>query len=69
LREIYCLAHDRGLSYLLAGFDTRDPLLKPASAYPHVPYPSRLYLAQWPDGDRMYDQLDGRLAYADIATL
>jgi hypothetical protein len=77
LREMYKCAQQRGLSYLLAGFDARDTLLKPASEYANVIYPSRLYLAEWRDGDSGEDdrsehtgrQLDGRPAYADIATL
>jgi hypothetical protein len=69
LREVYNFARSRGLDYLLAGFDSRDPLLPAAEEYSHVTYPSRLYFAEWPDGGCSYGQLDGRPAYLDIATI
>jgi hypothetical protein len=69
LHEIYTLAAERGFEYLLIGLDARDPLLRVARAYPHVAYPSRLYLASWPDGGHSYEPLDARPAYVDIATL
>jgi len=69
LREIYGLAARRGFDYLLVGLDVRDPLLDVARAYTHVAYPSRLYLASWPNGGSCYEPLDARLAYVDIATL
>ena len=43
-----------------------------ARAYPHVAYPSRLYLARcyWVQSEsRLHEQLDDRPAYVDIATL
>ncbi|HEY1758527.1 MAG TPA: hypothetical protein VGG72_24365 [Bryobacteraceae bacterium] len=69
LREIYNHARERRLSHLLVGLDARDPLLRAVREYVHVVYPSRLYLAEYPDGERIYEQLDGRPAYVDIATL
>jgi hypothetical protein len=69
LRELYNLACARRFSHLLVGLDSRDPLLPAAREYAHVVYPSRLYLAEWSDGDRLYEQLDERPAYVDIATL
>lgn len=69
LREVYNLAHDRGFEYLLVGLDSRDPLLPVAREYPHVAYPSRLYLAEWPDGGHLHEQLDRRPVYVDISTL
>lgn len=69
LRELYRLARARRLGYLLVGLDSRDPLLPTAQEYSHVVYPSRLYLAEWPDGGSIHEQLDGRPAYVDIATL
>jgi hypothetical protein len=69
LRELYSLARFRGFKYLLIGLDARDPLLPVAKEYTHVAYPSRLYLAEWPDGGHVYEQLDRRPAYVDIATL
>jgi hypothetical protein len=69
LRELYSLARSRRLQYLLIGLDARDPLLPVAREYSHVLYPSRLYLAEWPDGEGIHEQLDGRPAYVEIATL
>jgi hypothetical protein len=69
LRELYNLAAARRLGHLLVGLDSRDPLLSAAREYPHMLYASRFYLAEWPDGGRFYEQLDGRPFYVDIATL
>jgi hypothetical protein len=69
LRDVGALAAERGFEYLLVGLDARDPLLDVARARPHVAYPSRLYLASWPDGGPSYEPLDARPAYLDIATL
>ena len=69
LRETYSTAARRGFDYLLVGLDIRDPFLSVARSYPHVAYPSRLYLATWPDGGPLYEPLDARPAYVDIATL
>ena len=65
LREVYNLASARRFDYLLVGLDARDPLLKIVSAYPHVAYPSRLYLGTFltgSNGDRLHEQLDDRPA-------
>jgi hypothetical protein len=69
LRELYSRARLRGFEYLLIGLDARDPLLPVARKYAHVLYPSRLYLAEWPDGGHFHEQLDDRPAYVDIAAL
>lgn len=69
LRAVYNLAHARGFSYLMVGLDARDPLLPAARAYGHVLYSSRFYLAEWPDGGHLHEQLDQRPAYVEIATL
>lgn len=69
LREVYNLACARRADYLLIGLDARDPLLRPARAYRHLSYGSRLYLASWRNGGPCHEQLDDRPAYVDIATL
>ena len=69
LRDLYNLACGRRLGLLLVGLDARDPLLPAARECAHVVYRSRLYLAEWLDESRIYEQLDGRPAYVDIATL
>jgi hypothetical protein len=69
LRQLYNIARARNFEYLLIGLDVRDPLLRVAREYSHVPYRSRLYLAEWPNGGHLHEQLDQRPAYVDIATL
>lgn len=69
LRELRNLASLRRFEYLLVGLDARDPLLPVAREYKHISYPSRLYLAEWPDGGDFHEQLDNRPVYVDIATL
>jgi hypothetical protein len=69
LRELHDLASARGFSHLLVGMDARDPLLAATREYSHVIYPSQLYLAEWTEGGGLYEQLDGRPAYVEIATL
>ena len=69
LREVCVLAAERGFDYLLVGLDMRDPFADLARTYPHIAYPSRLYLASWPQGDLPHDSLDDRPVYVDIATL
>jgi len=66
--ELMNTADSLGLRYLLLGLDVRDPLLQAAGRYRHTPYRSRLYLAEWADGERIDEQLDGRPASFDVAT-
>jgi hypothetical protein len=69
LRDVYNQARTRGFSYLMLGLDARDPLLPLARSYSHILYPSRLYLAEWPDGGHLHERIEQRPAYVDIATL
>ncbi|MGA2169388.1 MAG: hypothetical protein ABSG62_14355 [Terracidiphilus sp.] len=69
LRELYNLGQGRGLRYLFVGFDSTDPLMAATRNYIHVVYPSRLYLAEWADGEGIHEQLDRRPVNIDIATL
>src|SRR5262245_30259485 len=77
LRRVCHVAAERGYSYLMAGFDERDPLLKIARANPYIAYRSRVFIAGWPDGfedqpnqfERFHEQLDNRIPYFEIATL
>jgi hypothetical protein len=59
----------RGLDYVLMGLDERDPLFRTARERPHIPYRSRLFLAEWPEGGHLHAQLDRRPSYVEIATL
>lgn len=69
LRELYNRGCEAGFDYVLLGLDSRDPFLPVARRYAHVLYPSRLYLAEWPDGGKLHERLDHRTTYVDIATL
>jgi hypothetical protein len=69
LRALYNGAAARRFDYLLVGLDARDPLLRIARAYPHLSYPSRLYLGSWSKGGFAHVEPDDRLARVDIATL
>jgi hypothetical protein len=69
LRDLLNLAQSRGFHTLLIGLDANDPLMKAAREYSHVVYPSRIFLAEWPNGESIHEQLDRRPAYVDIATL
>ncbi len=69
LREVYNDARARRFDYLVVGLDARDPLLDAARRYSHVSYPSRLYLTSWSKEGLLHEQLDGRPAYVDVATL
>jgi hypothetical protein len=59
----------RGLDYVLMGLDERDPLFRAAREQRHIPYRSRLFLAEWPEGGHLHAQLDRRPSYVEIATL
>ena len=59
----------RGLDYVLMGLDERDPLFRAARERPHMPYRSRLFLAEWPHGGHLHARLDSRPSYVEIATL
>jgi len=59
----------RGLDYVLMGLDERDSLFKIARERAHIPYRSRIFLAEWPEGGHLHAQLDRRPSYVEIATL
>jgi hypothetical protein len=73
LARVYEEAARRGFSYLMVGFDKRDPLLRVAQSYSHIIYPSRIFIAGWDDQchhfERFYEQLDKRIPYFEIAAL
>ena len=66
-RSLLRAAYARGDAYLLLGLCERDPLLATARKFPHIDYLSRLYSVAWES--EFHDQLDGRAAYVEIATL
>jgi hypothetical protein len=62
-------AAECGLEYLLLGLDQRDPLLRAARKHAHIPYRSRVFLVEWPEGGHLYARLDRRPTCVEIATL
>lgn len=70
LQHVYQLAAARGYAYLTIGLSERDPLLKVARQYPHIAYPSRVFIAGWAETfEEFYEQLDDRVPYVEIAAL
>jgi hypothetical protein len=70
LWQVYQMAAARGYAYLLLGLTDADPLLAVARRYPHLSYESRLYTVDWPDDPPgLYDRLDGRIPYIELAAL
>jgi hypothetical protein len=69
LQNVYNLAVERGYVYLMVGLSTRDPLLRVAQKYAHIPYYSRLYTVCWPDEAAFHEKLDQRIPYVEIASL
>jgi hypothetical protein len=58
------------VSHLLTGFSEGSPLLAVASRIaPHRIYRSVLYLAYWPDGQRLAQSIDNRLPHPEVAIL
>jgi hypothetical protein len=59
-----------GRDCVAVGLSARGSLLGPLrKAFRHRAYESRLYVASWPDGDRIADSLDSRPAHPELATL
>jgi hypothetical protein len=70
LWQVYQMAAARGYAYLLLGLTEADPLLAVARRYPHLAYASRLYTVDWlDDPPGLYDRLDGRIPYVELASL
>ncbi len=69
LQYVYNLAVERGYAYLMVGLSTRDPLLRVARKYAHIPYYSRLYTVCWQDEVSFHEKLDSRIPCLEIATL
>jgi hypothetical protein len=69
LQYVYNLAVERGYAYLMVGLSTRDPLLRVARKYAHIPYYSRLYTVCWQEELSFHEKLDSRIPCLEIATL
>jgi len=68
-RHAYNTAASRGYLTLMVGLSERDPLLKIARSFLHIPYYSSLYFASWDDDGEFMDSIDDRIAYVEIAAL
>ncbi len=70
LRQVYNQAVARRDSYLMLGLAERHPFFPLARReYPHIDYPSQLYLAGWGEIDPLISQLDDRPVGVEAATL
>ncbi|MFA6216700.1 MAG: hypothetical protein WDL87_03505 [Candidatus Omnitrophota bacterium] len=70
LRALYNGAAASGYDYLLVGLCQNDPLLKPIrEGYCFIKYESRVFAVVWDDGLDLYNKLDGRIPYLELATL
>lgn len=69
IERMLARARARDLHFLLLGLDRRDPLLPAARRFAHVPYPSRMYVATWPEEESLHARLDARPSAVEIATL
>lgn len=56
-----------GVSYMVTAFAEGSPMLLAAGR--HRTYRSTLYLACWPDGQRLVESLDARLPHPEVAIL
>lgn len=70
LREAHNHAVSRGDSYLMLGLAERHPFFSVARRdYPHIDYPSQLYLGGWGEIDPQIARLDDRIAGVETCTL
>ncbi len=69
LRHVYNQAAERGLAHLLLGLTEHDPLLPVAREYANITYRSQLFIGYWQNESSLYEQLDERIPYVEIATL
>jgi len=70
LQSLRRAAFERGIQFLTAGFDSRDPRLAAIrSQFRAREYPSRLYAVRWDDGQSLAQSLDERLLNPDVSLL
>lgn len=70
LNRVYAHAVSRGDDYLMLGLAERHPFYETARrAYPHIAYPSQLYLGGWGDIDTPIARLDDRVVGVETCTL
>jgi hypothetical protein len=70
LRQVYNHAVERRDSYLMLGLAERHPFYPLVRReYPHIDYPSQLYLAGWGDFEKEIAKLDDRPVGVETAIL
>jgi hypothetical protein len=70
LRQVYNRAVSRRDSYLMLGLAEHHPFFSVARReYPHIDYPSQLYLAGWNELDTQIERLDDRPVGVEIGIL
>ncbi len=60
---------ERRLSYMVLGLHSRDTLNGVMKRYPSYKFRSRIFLVHWEDGEQLYDSLDDRIPYLEVAAL
>jgi hypothetical protein len=70
VREVGTVARSKRAEYLVVGLSSRDRALSTIKrAFRHRAYESILYVAFWPDGERLARALDGRPSNPELAIL
>ncbi|MBI5872586.1 MAG: hypothetical protein HZB36_00360 [Candidatus Omnitrophica bacterium] len=70
LRTIYNDAVNSNYDYLLVGLHESDPLLRAIKEdYRFIKYSSRVFVVCWDDGVDLFNKLDNRIPYLELATL
>jgi hypothetical protein len=69
LRHVYNDAVGSSFRYAMVGLHERDPLRAAVEDYSLTPFAGRLFCVCFADGEHAYRNLDGRVPYAEAATL
>ena len=69
LRHIYYDFHHLDYSYFTVGFNSKDPMKEALLDFTCRIVKSRIYSVSWEDGQNKVNELDGRMACPEIATL
>ena len=69
LRQLYNDHIGSGYAYFLIGLHERDPLAPALDDYTLTPFAGRLFAVHYPDGAAVFESLDGRVPYVELAAL
>lgn len=56
-------------SFMIAGMHEKDPLLSTFKKLKHLNYSSRMYVVCWPDGEKLFNELDDRPPYMELGSM